>query len=289
MELLAAARAIHFASLMAIFGGSTYAVLLRRAGFWKSPPKGVRALFAIAATLAIVSGIIWFCLIAGQMSGSWQGSVDPSVLQLAASGTRFGHIFLTRFIGLIGLWLVCVIKPRRNTLALPILAGLLLVSLAPISHAAASGGDIATTGAVSDAIHLATAGFWLGGLMVLSLLIASHRGDGAALAGSLRIFSFWGSAVVALLAITGVMNALSILPVPMMSLSNPYFDLLLVKVGLTAVMVVLAALNRWRFAPALPGGGERSMRQLASSVGLEIALGLLVVAIVGILGTMAPH
>ena len=73
-----------------------------------------------------------------------------------------------------------------------------------------------------------------------------------------------------------------------MSLRNPYFELLLVKVGLAAAWSDLPR-KPWRFAPALPSGGETEMRHLASSVGLEIMLGILVVAIVGYLGTMAPH
>ena len=287
--LLATARAIHFASLMAIFGGSAYAALLRRAGLEGAPPKGARALFLTAATLAIVSGMVWFALIAGQMSGSWQGSLDPAILQLAAFDTRFGQIFLGRFIGLGVLCFMCAIGTRSRDLGAAALAGLLLASLGPISHAAASGGNIAIVGAASDAAHLLTGGFWLGGLMVLAMFSRRHWAHPASLLGALRLFSIWGSAVVSLLVVTGMINAISILPVSEMSLRNPYFDLLLVKVGLASVMIGLAALNRWHFAPALRTGGERAMRHLAASVGSEIVLGFTIVAIVGFLGLMAPH
>jgi putative copper export protein len=54
-------------------------------------------------------------------------------------------------------------------------------------------------------------------------------------------------------------------------------------------MVRLAALNRWSFAPALANGGERNVRHLATSVGVEIATGVVIVSIVGYLGTMSPH
>jgi putative copper resistance protein D len=74
-----------------------------------------------------------------------------------------------------------------------------------------------------------------------------------------------------------------------MSLHNSYFELLLVKVALASVMIGLAALNRWRFAPALRSGGERAMPRLSASVGSETALGFTIVAIVGLLGVMAPH
>jgi putative copper resistance protein D len=233
--------------------------------------------------------MVWFGLIAGQMSGSWRGSLDPAILQLAALDTRFGQIFVGRFIGLAALWLMCVPGLRPHSPGVAILAGFLLASLGPISHAAASGSDIAIFGAINDAAHLLTAGFWLGGLVVLALLLRRHWGDRDSLIGALRLFSIWGTTAVAVLVITGLINTISILPVSDMSLRNSYFDLLLVKVGLASVMIGLAALNRWRFAPALRTGGERAMQHLAASVGSEIVLGFTIVAIVGVLGLMAPH
>jgi copper resistance protein D len=288
-ELLAAARAIHFATLMAIFGGSAYGALLRRAGLWGAPPKGARVLFVTAATLAIVGGMVWFGLIAGQMSGSWQGSLDPAILQLTAFDTRFGQIFLGRFIGLAALWFTCALGTRSRDLGAATLAGLLLASLGPISHAAASGGNIAIVGAANDAAHLLTAGFWLGGLMVLAMFLQRHWADPTSLLGALRLFSIWGTPAVTVLVVTGLINAISILPVSEMALRNSYFDLLVVKVGLASVMIGLAALNRWHFAPALRTGGEGAAQHLAASVGTEIVLGFAVVAVAGSLGLMAPY
>lgn len=287
--LLAAVRAIHFASLMAIFGGSAYAALLRRAGLYGSHSKATRTMFAAAATLAIVSGMVWLCLIAGQMSGNWRGSLDPVTVELTATATRFGHIFAGRIAGLVILWFICVSGTRSQTIGLPVLAGLLLASLGPVSHAAANGSNLVSAGAISDSAHLLTAGFWVGGLIQLAMFIRQRRGDRAALAGGLRVFSFWGMIAVAILVVSGLVNAISILPVADMSLHSLYFDLLAAKVGLASVMIGLAALNRWRLAPALQGGGQRTARHLATSVGSEILLGLAVVAIASLLGTTAPH
>ena len=107
--------------------------------------------------------------------------------------------------------------------------------------------------------------------------------------GALRLFSVWGTAAVAALVITGLINAISILPVSEMSLHNSYFDLLAVKVGLASVMIGLAALNRWHFAPALRTGRKRATQHLAASVASEIVLGSAVILIAGLLGLMAPH
>lgn len=287
--VLAVARAVHLTGLMTIFGGSSYAFLLRRAGLQEPSSKSERALFAFAATLAVVSAIIWFCLIAGQMSGDWLASVDPATLRLMASATRFGEIFVGRLIGLALLWLMCVFTSPRQ-LGIPILGALLLVSLSPISHsAAAAGGDIAILGAASDAAHLLTAGFWLGGVIVLVMILPPHRESPMGLLGPLRLFSMWGTFVVAVLVATGLINLISILPISMMSLRHAYFRMLVVKVGLALAMIALAALNRWRFAPALRTEGPGAVRCLEGTISTEIVFGVCVVAIVGILGVTAPN
>lgn len=286
--LLAAARALHFLSLMAMFGGSAFAWLTARAQIWGAPVRPVQILFVSAASLAIVSGVAWLCLIAGQMSGGWQGMFDPATLELVMSGTRFGQIFTGRFIGLAILWIMCVAGIKSDRPAIPILAGLLLASLAPISHAAAGGRESPFWGTLNDAVHLLTAGFWLGALMVLALLISRRQDKTEALADQLRLFSRWGSFVVAMLVLTGLINAASILPASARSLHNSYVDVLLSKIGLVSIMAGLAATNRWHFVPDLKTDRGRNARYLAISIQVELLLGMMVVAIVGYLGLMAP-
>lgn len=287
--LLAAARALHFASLMTIFGATAYATLLRRSGFDEPDGRPMRMLLGVASVIALLTAIAWFAAIAGQMSGNWQDSLNPSVLVLAATSTRFGHIFSVRIAGLVLLCLLSGAARRPTQPTVPVLAGALLASAAPTSHAAANEGSLAFAGAASDAVHLLASGFWLGGLVALALLATRRPTEGARLIGPLGIFSGWGQAVVVLLVLSGVLNALLILPVAAMTPRNLYFDLLLLKVALALGMVGLAALNRWRLAPALLGGGGTSVRRLTSSIGLEIVLALTIVAIVGYLGTIAPH
>ena len=245
-------------------------------------------LFVGAALFALASAVLWFWLIAGQMSGDLRGSLDPATLGLVATDTRFGRIFLARFLGLVALWLLCRGGVARRGGAIAILAGLLLASLAPISHAAADTGSM-IVGIASDAAHLLTAGFWLGGLVVLAMLALRHWCDRAALIGPLRLFSLWGAAAVGILVVTGLINAVSIVPLSAVSLHDHYFELLLLKVALAAAMIGFAALNRWRFAPALENGGRGALRQLTSSIGVELLLGIAIVTIAAFLGLTGPH
>jgi putative copper resistance protein D len=282
--LLAAARATQFAGLMAIFGAGAFAWLLRKNAIPEPPGRAPLILFATCATLAIASAILWFGLVVGQMSGDWGASLDPSVLTLAATSTRFGQIFLLRLIGLLALWLMSVTRPRG--VGVPLVAAMLLALLAPVSHAAADGG---IAGILSDAAHLLAASFWLGGLVILLMLLPLHRANPTALLPPLRVFSIWAASAVALLVATGVINALSILPLSMLSLQDVYIDLLLLKVGIALFMVALAALNRWHLAPALQSRGSTAVRQLQFSICTEIALGMSIIAIVGYLGVTSPH
>jgi putative copper resistance protein D len=288
IALLAAARAVHFASLMMIFGASAYTALLERAGLPSARWRAERTIFGVAAILALGSAILWFCLIAGQMSGDWRSSIDVSTLKLVAADTRFGRIFTARFLGLIALVLMYGAIPARRGVPIAILSGALLASLAPISHAAADAGPM-ILGVASDAAHLLTAGFWLGGLIVLAMLALRHWNDRETLIRPLRLFSLWGSFAVGILVITGVTNAVSIVPISAVSFGNRYFDLLLVKVTLAAAMISLAALNRWQFAPAVESGRRGAVRQLTGSISAEIGLGVAIVTLAAFLGLMGPH
>src|SRR5690348_6622489 len=124
MALLAATRAVHFASLMGIFGASAFTALLRRSNLSALSWRAERVLVAVAAMLALVSALLWFCLIAGQMSGDWRGATDPVTLALVATETRFGEISVARVVGLAALCVLGCGAVRRRGRAIPLLAGL---------------------------------------------------------------------------------------------------------------------------------------------------------------------
>jgi putative copper resistance protein D len=65
----------------------------------------------------------------------------------------------------------------------------------------------------------------------------------------------------------------------------------LAKIGLFLCMVAIAAVNRQRLTPRLSGdhGDGRAMRQLRWNSLTETGLGLLILAIVAVLGRMTPH
>ena len=287
--VFASVRAIHFVSLMAVFGASFYLLLLRRHHLIEMSARAARVLFAGAASLALVSAIAWLVLVAGQMSGDWHAALDPIVITAVATDTEFGRIAVARIAGLAVLWLLCILQRPSPGYVGVLFAIVTLGALGLTSHAAASSGGFAIVRAANDAIHLLAAGFWLGGLIVLAALVAHFHQAPANLRGPFQLFSTWGTYAVALLVLSGISNAAVILPVSLASAHSAYAHLLAIKITLALGMVALAVVNRMQLVPALRDGENRITRFLGQSVRAELFLGALVVGIAGYLGLMPPR
>lgn len=188
---------------------------------------------------------------------------------------------------------------RMYALAAPGLLGAILLSW---SGHAASGSD-ATLGVMIDVVHGWATAAWLGGLvMLLALavpLLAGLAPRERVSLGAAVVVRFSSLAVVAvvLLVITGVYRALAELPSLDALWSTDYGLVLLAKLGVFAVMLVLAAWNRMVLHPRLEraalglgdhrtGAGPSALR---ASVTAEVALGAVVMALVAVMvGLMPP-
>jgi len=98
---------------------------------------------------------------------------------------------------------------------------------------------------------------------------------------------------VATLILSGVINAWILVGSFRGLVVTVYGWILMVKLIVFTIMVVLATVNRFRLTLqlALPAASEarcHALRRLTRSTVAEIALGLLVFAIVGVLGTQHP-
>src|SRR6185436_15657521 len=90
-----------------------------------------------------------------------------------------------------------------------LLAAIALALPAATSHAAAaSPAGFTVFGATLDAVHLSTAGFWIGGLAVLAILFRRKEPN---ILLALSLFSDWAMIAVLLLVMTGLINGASIL------------------------------------------------------------------------------
>ena len=273
-------RFLHFTVVLMLFGAWVFRPLLlgREATLDGRLARVSRWLAAVA----LVSGVSWLLLITASMAGSWAAAFDPSTLGLVLGNTFFGQVW--RWHLLLNLLLVALLlTPLHSNLPWRIvLSGLLLATLAPVGHGAMLDGSEGRLLILNQIIHLTCVGAWLGGLMVLVMILL--RPDTHSVKAILQRFSGVGYALVAGLVITGLINVRVLTgqfwPTPLLS---GFALILLIKVVLVAAMSGLALFNRLRIKDC-----EQRLSTLKTSVVLEWLLGIGAVAAVSLLGTLPP-
>jgi copper transport protein len=161
-----------------------------------------------------------------------------------------------------------------RTLSAVALAGVGL-SLAASGHASTAPPQWLTRPAVF--LHGIGLAWWVGALLPLMALALSPAQP---LLPVLQRFSKIAVPVVGMVALTGLLLAVIQLESFQALTSTNYGWILCIKLALVAVLLALAALNRFRLTPALQSGSH-SMRPLVRSIGLECAV------VVGILAVVA--
>ena len=143
-----------------------------------------------------------------------------------------------------------------------------------------------------QAAHVVCAGAWIGGLVSLAVLVARARKNGAAeprATAALRRFSRYGAIFVAGIALTGLMNTWHMLD-GRLDLAGSYDRVLFAKVALFAMMVAVAALNRYRLVPRLTRSDPALVfRALSFTIVIELFIGAVVLLAVSALGLMNPY
>ena len=278
---LIAARALLYGTLLPAAGLPLY---LLTAG--KGPVAGrpVRLAAAGLALLAAAATLWWLFASIAAMAGLPLGQLDRATVEAVSAATPLGAVVRLRLAALA--ILAATVLPRLP-LALPALAGLVALATAAFTgHAGASEGAIGLLHRTADILHLAAAGCWIA---ALGVFVAGAFGSAPAQALEARLarFATAGTAIVAILVPTGLVNTLLIAgwPVP---LSTRWSTLLALKLALFAAMLCLAALNRWRLTPALERGEAGARGALRVSIGCEMACGLAVLALVAVLGSLDP-
>ena len=268
----ALSRGVYYAALMLLFGDAAFGALLRT----KLPvimPLRHWWLRWTALLMALLAGCLWLGLAAAQMADT----LNAQVLMATLTSTLFGQLFLVRLVALIVMALLLFWR-RAKWMVLP--AGIALALPAATSHAAlASPAGFTAIGTLLDATHLLTAGFWIGGLVVL---VALFRRKEPNLLLALSLFSEWAMIAVLLLVMTGLIDAAQVLLGGKGTLSTLYLAVLGAKLALVAGMLGLALVNRFRLMP----DGRAAL--IARNAAIELGLGLTAVLLAGLLGQLQP-
>ncbi|PPF87545.1 hypothetical protein C5E07_16535 [Pseudoclavibacter sp. RFBJ3] len=150
----------------------------------------------------------------------------------------------------------------------------------------------------ADIVHLLAAAVWCGGVLGLLCLVAPRRllkgGQRGAraieVAGVVARFSTVALWALVAVACSGVLMGVLILGDPLLVLSTSYGRSLLVKVGLVASVVVLAAWNRRSLSGWVAGRKEEEQRlqRLRRTLLTEALLLIAVIAVTGVLTSGSP-
>lgn len=118
--------------------------------------------------------------------------------------------------------------------------------------------------------------FWLGSLGPLAASLSRGSSAGA----ELQVFSRLIPWAVAALALSGVILAAVQLREPATLWTTTYGWLLAAKLALVLLLLVIAATNRLALTPSVVAGDDRSTRAMRRNIAVEIALALVILAVV---------
>jgi len=299
-------RAIHFLALVMASGAVFFSAFVAEPALQKAAPDArlagrVRIQISRIAwaglAAALISGAAWLVLTAEEISDrDLAGLFSDGIIRTVLAQTGFGHGWLARLvlIGLLAAVLPWEQSSRQAGYPAAAVAALMVGTLAWASHAAGTEGIEGAVHFAADVLHLVAAAAWVGMLVPIALLlrVARHAADAnaheAAQAAVLR-FSSLGVASVATILATGLINTWFLVGSVPALVGTDYGRLLLVKVALFLAMVSIAAVNRFWLRPRLIREGNiDALRQIERNSAVEAVLGVAILAIVGVLGTMVP-
>jgi copper resistance protein D len=295
---LVIARWLHFVSLAILFGASLFRFYT--SPWWRvaNPPAALPGhTIALAGYLALASGLVWVARSLMVMSDGFGGLIDPQTIAAFFLETSFGPIWMIRLVLLVAIAVLAgAVGTGEGSSAgygwLVGLAGLALATQAWIGHAAMAFGSRLLVELTSYMTHVLCVGAWIGGLWSLARLLSRPELDQAGLerhGAVLRRFSDLGMVVVLLILASGVANTLFRLRSMRDLASTNYGWVILAKVALFACMLAFAAWNRWRLMLRLAGGDQVAALRLRHNVLIELVLGILVLGLAALLGTLAPE
>ncbi|MEQ7154130.1 copper homeostasis membrane protein CopD [Brevundimonas aurifodinae] len=258
----------------------------------------------LVATCAVVAVASAAGLVAqtSVMAGSIIEGLKPASLGFMITGTTLGPAFLLRAgIALAALALVLLSQPSRRQWMVLVVAGLVVsASFAWTGHGAATEGPGHYPHLVGAILHSWSAALWLGALAALLTMASRHRpGDPVSdrvLHQALHGFSGVGTLAAAVLILSGLVNSWFMVGVDQIGglVTTLYGWLLIAKLGLFGMMLALAASNRFHLTPGMasalddPDDLRVAVSRLKCSLAIETLVALALLAVVAVMGTLAP-
>jgi copper resistance protein D len=268
-------RALSFVLLFQAAGVAIFVALF--GGRLAGSRDAVRRLGQAAALAAIVSVAAHYALEAARMAGELSGMWDPA-LQAMVWHSPSRAALICRLAGLLLIALGLQVASLRSMIAAVGGAVLATGAFALTGHTSVNvhRGTLATL----LMFHLLIVAFWFGALWPLYL--ASLRETPARASDIIERFTALATWLVPVILLAGIVMAVLLLP-NMSALGQPYGELLIAKIAGFAVLMGLAAANKWRLGPALVIAPLQSGRWFRRSVAAEYVLIAAVLAITAVM------
>ena len=258
-----------------------------------------RPTLIIAAVVVALGSLAALVAQTAVMAGSLSEAVKPASLSFMVTGMALGMAMVARAVAAaVALVATVALKPGRVLWTVLTAMGVIVsASFAWTGHGAATEGPGALLHLTAAIIHAVSASLWLGALAALTMLLLRRTDpDDPAIHRALRGFAGLGTLAVALLVLSGLGNSWFMIgPARVAGLGTSlYGQLLIAKLVLFTLMLVLAAGNRFRLTPGLgsvlAGGDDPrpALQRLRRSVVAETLVGAVLIAVVAVMGTLAP-
>lgn len=260
----------------------------------------VKRLLCGAALVVLTATVLGFIVQTSRLAGSLALAFEPGTLKAALLDMSFGKSSLVRagsaLLGLITimplpagkwLWWICTV-----------LGALICASFAWMGHGAATEGNIGIVHLIGDITHILAAAGWIGALAIFCLVLVRPSSEPMAqkaICTSLASFSGAGTAFVAIIIVSGLINSAFLVGWDINQIvSTPYGQVLIAKLLLFVAMLALAARNRFQHTPALAAAlrdlapPQQAIAGLRRSIVVETCAAIAILASVGWLGMLEP-
>ncbi len=275
-------RAIGFVALFQAAGVALFLALYERYTTQVSADR-LRAVARIAALVALIAAVLHYVLTPARMAGDFGSTFDPaleSLLLRSSSGTA--HI--VRVVGLAILLLSLDRASKLNTWAACGGAALALLSFVLMGHTVIH--EQRWILAPLLLVHVVVAALWLGALAGLYL---AAREEGTASGPLVARFSAHATSAVPAIFVCGFLMSVLFIR-SFAELATPYGAMVLGKSLGFAVLMALAAQNKWRFGPRLLAGDGSAVPALQRTIAWEWALIAAVLAATAVMTSLyAPE
>ncbi|RMH21327.1 MAG: hypothetical protein D6701_02565 [Gemmatimonadetes bacterium] len=289
-----ALRAVFYASLIGLLGGALFFTRVVPSAGWRDGEEQLRNESAARTWRALRIAALLAVLATGLRLLAQQAVLRELLGEITLADvldTTWGRGWLWQTAGItaagVVVWLVRASASSARAVALITFLGVALV--VPLTGHAAGEGSV--VGVLNDAVHVAAAAAWIGGLAFLLAFarpVAGAPDDDPrrALRRLLPSFSRVALVVAPLTVLTGVVNYLLHGAGLAALLVDPYGRVVTGKTALVAVVLALGAWHNRRIEPGVAGGEDPA--RLVPSGSLELGVALVVVIVTSVLVATPP-